>query len=243
MKILALETSTPCGGAAIVDGGVVVAEEISRRQRSHSELLHVFAANVLKSRGLELSDLDAIAVGQGPGSFTGIRVAADAGKAFAEVLNKPLITVDTLTQIASRAHDKSKPVLVLINAFKNMVYFGLFDVTKDEPVYQKGPGAIALTALETILPPDPVTVAGDGWALCQNALSPEVLKRMVRESVPIDEPSPGTLGVLAHNRLRKGLVLDWKSFAPLYLRASEAEENERGALFRAGKDSKHGERG
>lgn len=242
MKILAFETSTPNGGAAIIDGGRVLGEEISRRQRSHSELLHVFVAHLLTSTGLRLSDFDAFAVGQGPGSFTGIRVAADAGKAFAAALERPLITIDTLTQIASRSVEKSDPVLVLINAFKNMVYYGLFDVQGPEPVYLKGPGAVALDAIESILPPGPVTVVGDGWALCQKSLRSEVLSRMHRGRSPVDEPSPATLGVLAHERLRKGLSLDWKSFTPLYLRASEAEENERGALFRAGKDS-NGERG
>lgn len=242
MKILALETSTPCGGAAVVIDGRIVAEEVSRRQRSHSELLHVFTTNVLHSTGLKLTDFDAFAVGQGPGSFTGIRVAADAGKAFAAAVDRPLVTVDTLTQIASRFQEKSRPGLVLLNAYKNMVYYGVFDLGGEEPAFTQGPGVVTLDALTSVLPAGDLTVAGDGWTLCRNALSPADLGRLLREPVPIDEPSPGTLGLLAHRRAIKGLVLRWNDFSPLYLRASEAEENHRGALFRAAGKDPHGER-
>lgn len=247
MKVLALETSTRHGGAALVAGGAggdpssvaVIAEETTDRQRAQSELLHVFAGNVLKKAGLTLADVDAFAVGRGPGSFTGIRVAANAGKTFAAALGKPLIAVDTLTLVAARVRDRSRPVLVAVNAYKNMVYAGLFDVRGEEPEFLNGPAAVEIPALAdwTSGTPGPLTLAGDGFELLSDLVSAQP-GRFVRESEPLDFPSPGTLGLLAHRRLEKGLVLDWKAFTPLYLRASEAEESARRTL--TAKDPLHG---
>lgn len=241
MKILALETSTPCGGAAVVVDGKIAAEAVTRRQRSHSELLHVFTDQVLREAGLTFGEIDGFAVGLGPGSFTGIRVAANAGRTFAAAFEKPLIAVDTLAQIASRTKDRSRPVLALINAFKNMVYFGLFDVSTEDPICLRGPGVLPLAELDQ-LPSGPVTVVGDGWEIAESAIADDRRSLFVRESKPIDETSPGTLGLLAHLRAEKGLVLSWKAYTPLYLRASEAEENKRGALFKKpdAKETDHG---
>ncbi|WP_374031537.1 tRNA (adenosine(37)-N6)-threonylcarbamoyltransferase complex dimerization subunit type 1 TsaB [Bdellovibrio bacteriovorus] len=82
MKVLAMETSTAVGGVAIIVDGNIVAEETTLRQKTHSEIISPFTENCLLKAGLKLEDIDVFAVGQGPGSFTGIRVAANAGKTF-----------------------------------------------------------------------------------------------------------------------------------------------------------------
>lgn len=241
MRILALETSTPNGGAAVIVDGRVIAEETTRRQRSHSEQLHVFIENALKAANLGLKDIDAFAIGRGPGSFTGIRVAANSGKALAAAFDKPLVTVDTLTQIASRVRDRSRPVLVLLNAYKNMVYYGIFGWEGDTPVFRKGPGAAPVRELEQLID-EPMTVVGEGWTVYADFFSESVRASLVRETSPEDDPSPATLGLLAHKEAEQGRVLQWKDFTPLYLRASEAEENKRGTLFntRDAREADHG---
>lgn len=241
MRILALETSTPNGGAAVIIDGRIVAEETTRRQRSHSELLHVFIRTVLKKSGLDLADVDAFAVGRGPGSFTGIRVAANSGKALAAAFDKPVVTVDTLTQIASRTRDRSRPVLVLLNAYKNMVYYGVFDWNGDRPAVRKGPGVALVRELDGLID-EPMTVVGEGWTVYSDFFTTSAKNRLHRELTPEDDPTPGTLGLLAHAEAEQGRVLHWKDFAPLYLRASEAEENQRGTLFKPldAKEPDHG---
>lgn len=86
MKILAMETSTLVGGVAVVIDGKVAAEESSLRQKSHSENISPFVDHCLSKAGLKLEDIDVFAVGQGPGSFTGIRIAANAEKLSLTVL-------------------------------------------------------------------------------------------------------------------------------------------------------------
>lgn len=230
MTVLALETSTLLGGVAVIKDGQVLAAESSRRQKGHSEVLHPFIDNCLKKAGLQLTDIDVFAVGQGPGSFTGIRVAANAGKAFAYAYQKPLVTVDSLTTLASAVTSKTLPVVAMINAYKNMVYFGMFDMSGDEPVYLKGPLAIPVLHLKTLIDQD-VLVVGDGYDTYKDYFADELKPWLHRDPQYLDHPQVETLGLVAEKRARNHQTIEWNSFLPLYIRASEAEENKRGIVI------------
>jgi N6-L-threonylcarbamoyladenine synthase/tRNA threonylcarbamoyladenosine biosynthesis protein TsaB len=230
MKILAMETSTLLGGVAVIQDGKVVAEESSQRQKSHTEIISPFVENTLKAAGLKLEDIDVFAVGQGPGSFTGIRVAANAGKAYAYSFNKPMVTIDSLMLLAEQARTSTRPVLAILNAYKNMVYTGLFDCSGDEPKYLVGPAAIPVRELSQHINVE-VTVVGDGWETYHEYFPEELKSKMHRDSNFPDEPFARTLGLMAEKRAQRGQTLDWKSFIPLYIRASEAEETKKGILI------------
>lgn len=230
MKILAMETSTLVGGVAVIIDGKVVAEESSLRQKSHSENISPFVEHCLQKAQLKLQDIEIFAVGQGPGSFTGIRVAANAGKTFSYSFNKPLVTIDSLVLLAQQARTSKMPVLSIINAYKNMVYLGLFDVSGEEPIYLKGPEAIPVRDLKHHISQD-CLVVGDGWEAYHEHFPEELLKKMHRDPQLPDHPLASTLGIMAEARGKKGHTLDWKSFIPLYIRASEAEETKKGILI------------
>lgn len=235
MKVLAFETSTQLASVSLIVDGIVVAEESSRRQRTHSEVVSVFAESVVKKSGLKFSDIDIYATGQGPGSFTGIRVGANAAKSFAYSFKKPMVTVDSLTVLAAQVTDKSRPVLAIINAYKNMVYFGLLNVENSIPVYladpQSGPTAYSVRDLAAYIHCD-VTVVGDGYLDYHEYFPIELAQKMHRLKSPLDYPQAGTLGLIAEVYAEKQQTLDWNSFVPLYIRASEAEESKRGILIK-----------
>lgn len=231
MKILAMETSTAVGGVSVVIDGKIAAEETTLRQKTHSEIISTFTDHCLQKAGLTLEQIDCFAVGQGPGSFTGIRVAANAGKTFAYAFNKPLVTIDSLVLLAEKARGVGTlPVLSIINAYKNMVYLGLFDMSVDEPHYIKGPEAIPVRDLSQHITED-VLVVGDGWEAYHEYFPEDLRARMHRDSSLPDYPLASTLGLMAERRALKGQTLDWKSFVPLYIRASEAEETRKGILI------------
>lgn len=231
MKVLALETSTAMGGAALVAEGQVIAQESSLRSKSHTENISVFAEECLKKANLTLQDIDVFAVGLGPGSFTGIRVAANAGKTYAYCYNKPMVAIDSLTLLAEQTRGSGhKTVLSIINAYKNMVYFGLFDMTGSEPKYIKGPDAVPVRYLKQHIEQD-VLVVGDGWE-AYNEYFPEELRGLCkRDTTYPDLPSASTLAKMAEVKAERGETIQWKSFTPLYIRASEAEETKRGILI------------
>lgn len=230
MITLAMETSTQLGGVAVIKDGQVLATESSLRQKSHSEVLNRFVQNCLENSGLSLQDIDVFAVGQGPGSFTGIRVAANAGKGFSYIYNKPLVTLDSLVLLAAAVKTKM-PVLSIINAYKNMVYLGLFDIQKGpEPVYLQGPTAVPVQKLSSLITQD-VLVVGDGYETYQEYFPEELKKKMHRDPQFADHPLAETLGLLAENRAKNNQTIEWNSFVPLYIRASEAEETKKGIVI------------
>lgn len=230
MNILALETSTLLGGVAVVKNGKVLAQAQCMRQKSHSEKINDFVESCLQESNLKLSDIDYYATGQGPGSFTGIRVAANAAKTYAYSFDKPLVTADSLENLAAQVTDRTRPVLAIINAFKNMVYTGVFDISGESPVYIKGPFAVPVRELVQYIDQD-CWVVGDGYEAYHKFFPEELSAKLFRPTEPNDYPSAPTLGLLAEKKIKLNKTMDWKSFLPLYIRASEAEETKKGILI------------
>ncbi len=237
MKILALETSTLMGSAALVIDGKVIAEKSSGKQRSHSEVLNTFIEEILQIAGVSLSEIDCFAVGKGPGSFTGLRIAGNVGKTLAYSYKKPMVAIDSLTLLAAATAEKklpselaALPVFSILNAYKNMVYYGLFKNITSYPELISGPAVIPVKSLGSILTQKSLVV-GDGFSNYEGYFPENILNFMCRDLQVSDQPMASTLGRLATTQVQSGLTLDWKSYVPLYIRASEAEETKRGIFI------------
>lgn len=234
MKILSFESSTNLGGVAAICDGQIVASRESRVQQSHTEFIHQFALEILAECQWSFQDIDAFACGTGPGSFTGIRISANTAKAFCYALGKPLVTVDSLTTLAAQVDDFKLPVFSMINAYKNMVYCAPFEKRtsiSELPLFASPAKAIPVRDLGGIIQKD-FFIVGDGWDVYKNYFPDEFAKYAQRPERVLDYPCAGTLGLLAEKKAMLGQTMDWNSFVPLYIRASEAEENQRGILLK-----------
>ena len=101
--ILNIETATKnCSVALAKEGKTIGCKEMAEEGYSHAERLHVFIEEIIKEAGIALKDLSAIAVSQGPGSYTGLRIGVSAAKGLCYALDIPLIAVDTLQALASQ---------------------------------------------------------------------------------------------------------------------------------------------
>jgi tRNA threonylcarbamoyladenosine biosynthesis protein TsaB len=126
--ILNIETSTKnCSVALAKDGEAVVCKEIAEMGYSHAEKLHVFIEEILSEANLQFSDLNAIAVSQGPGSYTGLRIGVSAAKGLCYALDIPLIAVDTLEVLASQISIEEGMIIPMIDARRMEVYSAIFD--------------------------------------------------------------------------------------------------------------------
>lgn len=227
MITLAIESSTAMGSVALLDGNVLLGEEQSLIQRSHSEFLNSAIARILEGTQLSLSSIDRIACSPGPGSFTGVRVASSLAKTLSYSLKKSIWSVNALEVLAAFDQQLESPQrLVMINAFKNMGYFSLYKGTKK----LSGPAVVEFSSLEkvvnSIFPVGLVHFAGDCFDLFTQYASESLVSRVISPShSALIYPTASVLGSLSHQRPEIGLTLDWISFQPLYLRASEAEEN------------------
>ena len=95
--ILNIETATKNCSVSLANGGkTILCKEIAEEGYSHAERLHVFIEEIIKEAGISLNDLSAVAVSQGPGSYTGLRIGVSAAKGLCFALGIPLIAIDTL---------------------------------------------------------------------------------------------------------------------------------------------------
>jgi tRNA threonylcarbamoyladenosine biosynthesis protein TsaB len=153
MKLLALETSTEaCSVALWLDGEV--RERFELAPRRHAELTLPWAEQLLADAGVAKAQLDAIAIGRGPGAFTGVRLAIALGQGIALALDRPVVPVSTLAALALQA--PGPRVLAAIDARMGEVYAACFERRADD--------LVALDA-ERVLPPAAVDLADarDGW--------------------------------------------------------------------------------
>lgn len=153
MKILAFETATEaCSVALWLDGEV--RERFELAPRRHAELSLPWAEELLDAAGVKRSQLDAVAVGRGPGAFTGVRLAIAIGQGIALALDRPIVPISTLAALALQA--QGPHVLAAIDARMGEVYAAAYERRDDE--------LIPLSD-ERVLAPDALVLPGayGGW--------------------------------------------------------------------------------
>ena len=162
MNLLAIETSTEsCSVALSCNGELIVRSEFAPRR--HAELLLPMCEEVLAEAGVTRRQLDVIAVGRGPGAFTGVRLAISAAHGMALALDVPVVPVSSLAALACDAPVDPNPILAVIDARMGEIYSGSFHRNADglvEPIGSERVGSAELLKL-----PGGHTwhVIGTGW--------------------------------------------------------------------------------
>jgi tRNA threonylcarbamoyl adenosine modification protein YeaZ len=228
MITLALDTSTSQGGVALLNDDQVLSRHVWSRGKSHSELLTPTIEACFKEAGLEPNAIQQIAVGRGPGSFTGIRIGVNAARSLGYALGVPVRAFDTTEILAAGVQRHDLPVITLLNAQMNLLFASTF--VWDEPARlwrrERALEAVPLETIESWVQ-TPHLFLGDGFLDYEPLLGPELRTKVVRDSSISDHPLPEVLGHLAFVEKSHG-PLDWNHLQPLYIRASGAEEKRRG---------------
>lgn len=235
MIILAAETSTLLGSIAIMENGVLLACEESMRQGSHSDKLHTFIEQALTKANKKLSDIDIFATGVGPGSFTGIRISLNTIKTLAYCHQKPVFTINSLESLALAYLNQkitpellNYPIISMINAYKNMCYVAIYVVENSKLIEVQKPQVVRVQNLNKFLDKKHV-VLGDGYSTYAKFFDDELMQKLIRIESASDEPHAITLAQKYF--LDSTAITNWNELLPLYLRASEAEENLNGIKF------------
>lgn len=154
MNLIALETATEACSVAVLKGEVL-SERFEIAPRRHAELALPWADALLAEAGLARRDLDLVAVGRGPGAFTGVRLAVSLGQGIALALGIPAVAVSTLAALAMRAAaGEGARVLAAIDARMGEVYWGAFEIRGGLP---------QPLGDERVGPPAAVVIDGAGW--------------------------------------------------------------------------------
>lgn len=222
MKILAVETATEaCSAAVFIDGAVL--EHYQLAPREHNRLILGMIEAVLDEAGLRLADVDGLAFGRGPGSFTGVRIAAGVIQGLALGSGLPVVPVSTLAALASEAFAESDCAWAYpcIDARMGEVYFATFRRDGD-----MGPVAVED---EAVLPADQVAARteagavgiGSGWATYGESLGAILNPAMILTE---RYPRAGHIARLGAAGFAAGLGVDAALALPVYVRDNVAKK-------------------
>lgn len=213
--ILSVDSSAVTASVALTDGENVINNEFVNAGLTHSETLLPMIKRVLGDT--KVSDLDAIAVTAGPGSFTGVRIGVATVKGLAFEKNIPCISVSTLEAIAYNFADENIIVCAVMDARRMQFYNALFEIKNGKAIRLCDDRAISITDLrEDLKKYDRVVIAGDGAKLCFDNINLDNCTL-----APNDKMYQNGTGVSRAAKDKKKISAS--SLMPVYLRLSQAE--------------------
>lgn len=206
------------------DNGIL-AERMVFNGRTHSVNLMPMIKAALEDAEIDKRSLDGIAVSNGPGSFTGIRIGMSTGLTLAMVLNLPVFGVSTLDALAYPLAGHGSLLCPILNARKNEVYAAIIDYSGGSPEYLTGDMTVSAKKLIDILKTlnRKVTFLGDGVLLFASELAAGLGALASFANPPVSYPRGGAVAALGLDAFRAGRGVDPRHLRPNYLRVSEAE--------------------
>ena len=225
MRILALETSARACSAAVTEDGRLIASALQCTGLTHSRTLMPMVEAMLKNAELDAVDCDAIAVANGPGSFTGIRIGVSAAKGLAFALDKPAVGVSTLEAMARNVSFMDGLVICAMDARRQQVYNALFRaeggrlarLTPDRPI------GLQELAEELKGSDQRKIVVGDGGRLCCDYLLEAGISCSLAPPHLLQQNAV-SVALAAEDALLAGQGGTAQALAPVYLRPPQAEQ-------------------
>ena len=210
--ILNLETATKnCSVALAKDGKTIACKEIAEQNFSHAEKLHVFIEELLAENNLKFTDLNAIAVSQGPGSYTGLRIGVSSAKGFCYALNIPLIAMDTLQLLAKQVQIEEGIIIPMIDARRMEVFTAIYNKNHQQ-IRNTQAEIIDENSYQEIS--EKIHLVGDGTEKFKNTLTHE---RFVFHSDVIF-PSSKEMSEFSFEKYKISDFVDVAYFEPYYLK-------------------------
>ena len=229
MLILAFESSARAASAALLRDGALLSQYSQCSGLTHSRTLLPMAEDMLKNAELGLEAVDLLAVAQGPGSFTGIRIGVSMVKGLAWALEKPCVGVSTLEAMAWHGLAAGGLICPVMDARRGQVYNALFAVEDGRPrrLCEDRPIALEALAEELRARGGPVFLVGDGAELAFRELSAGGVDCVL---APENLRMQSAWGVAMAARDKEPGSAD--SLLPVYLRLSQAERERQARLAR-----------
>ncbi len=221
MRILAFDTATPATAVALALPGAATQTRrhvpADGERPGHATQLLPLALELLEEAGLSFAQLDRLAVGVGPGTFTGLRIGVATARALSQAHALPLVGVSTLQALASAASDPQRPTLAVIDARRGEAFAAAWTPHGDELL---APAALAPEALAEAV----VALAAAPLAVGDGALRFRVQLEAAGAVVPADGSSQHLVDAAAHCRLAATVEPAARdAVLPTYLRLPDAE--------------------
>jgi tRNA threonylcarbamoyladenosine biosynthesis protein TsaB len=224
MKLLAVETATEaCSAALFVDGDIIERFEIAPQQ--HTKLILPMIDSLLAEAGLKPADLDGLAFGCGPGSFTGVRIATGVIQGIAFGLDIPVVPVSTLAALAQGFFNHNAAdldvVFAAMDARLGEIFWGVYQ--RDSQGFAQLIGQEAVTPASLVIVPELQGIGvGSAWSVYQNELQCRLGNRVSYFEAQ-HLPSARTVAKLGVHGFEQGLAVGAEYAMPVYLRDKVAK--------------------
>lgn len=238
-RILSIETGTEVCSVALAQDGEMISLRESGGGRAHANNLGVYIDEVLRENDLDADELDAVAVGGGPGSYTGLRIGVSTAKGLCYALGKPLIAVDSLKALANIAMEEFEAGIIdldnpetallapMIDARRMEVYTRLFDTKLNALNETQAHILTAESFADVFAAGRELLVFGNGAQKCADLLPQAKLARIAS--------SARGLVTLAEAAYRAGEFVDTAYYEPYYLKDFVVTRSKRNPLAAASK--------
>lgn len=224
MLVLSVDSSSTTATCALVKDDQILAELNLNSKREHSVIIMDIIDEMLQNYKLSIKEIDAFAISEGPGSFTGLRIGMATIKGLAFSTGKPCISISTLDSLAYNVVTFDGIICPIIDALRDNVYTNLYKSDNYELTSLSEAACLSLTELIEDLNNrnEKVIFVGDGVAKHKERLQDEV-KNAVFAPLNCTYPKASSLGELAISKLKQGITSPLNEFIPVYLRKSQAE--------------------
>ncbi|HUB91730.1 MAG TPA: tRNA (adenosine(37)-N6)-threonylcarbamoyltransferase complex dimerization subunit type 1 TsaB [Dyella sp.] len=216
MNLLAIETATESCSVALVHGETVIARS-ELAPRRHAERVLPMADDLLAEAGIGKHALDAIAVGRGPGAFTGVRLAVSLAQGMAMALDRPVVTVSSLAALALEAPEDDAAILAVIDARMGEIYAACYRRDDDGGVIALDEERVCIAESLVLPQADAWNVVGSGWATYREALVGR-LGSEPRSADGTSYPQARHVATLAVRAFKAGRAVAPEHALPVYLR-------------------------
>ncbi|MBU5485300.1 tRNA (adenosine(37)-N6)-threonylcarbamoyltransferase complex dimerization subunit type 1 TsaB [Clostridium sp. MSJ-11] len=232
MKILSLDSATECATCAILDENKLLGEVVFNYKKQHSIILMPMIDYLLKNLNLTIQDIDGFVVSKGPGSFTGLRIGAATIKGLSEGTGKPFVSVSSLDGLAFNLAYTDGIICPILDALRDNVYTCLYRFNDGVLECLIDYSAISIEELISILNTydEKITFIGDCTEKFKDKLNTS-LKNIYFAPSSLNVVKASSLGDIGLNLIKSDISEDIHTFAPIYLRKSQAEreyENKNG---------------
>ena len=224
MLLLTFESSAKAASVALFEGNTLLGECYQNTGMTHSQTLMVMAEDLLRQCGKCAQDVQTVAVANGPGSFTGVRIGVAAAKGFAWGADIPLYGVSTLEAMALGLGAWEGYICPVMDARRAQVYNALFYVNQRciERITEDRAISLADLAEELKILSKPIFLVGDGSNLCYNTLLESVPNLVLPPEHRLHQRAVG-VGLAALRQINAGEAGNGAELTPNYLRLSQAE--------------------
>ncbi len=237
MKVLAIDSSGMTATVAVVEETQTIAEYTVNYKKTHSQTLLPMIDEMIRMVDISLSDIDAIAVSGGPGSFTGLRIGSATAKGLGLALDKPLINVPTVDALAYNVFPYEGLICPIMDARRRQVYTGIYTFSSKagkkggqnltEPVFQVLKMQMAISVEDLIRRLNnyarPVIFLGDGVPVCRDMLADGLKVPYSFAPSYMNRQRAAAVGALGIRYYKAGRFETAAEHKPEYLRVSQAE--------------------